>query len=166
MNSKSYSSFIHLLGYLIAALAVVQIILMFLPYYSGEMTTKEGEVVQIAASIQSFTWVRFADFEEHFLKVVGENYFINDHITGPITSLVLCGFTLFQATKGVHKIMAMLSGLACGVGGLICFALTPLLAYGNQVIFVACMVVFALIAVLSLANIVLYILDARTRIKV
>ena len=168
MNSKNYSTFIQILGYVLAALTVVQLVLMFLPYYSGTMTNEDtGAIENISASIQGFTWVEFPDFEEHFTKVIGKNYFINDYITGPITTLVLAILVLIQTFKqGVDKLITMLFGFAFGVGGVICFALTPLLQYGNLGIFYASMVVMALVAVVSLANIVLFILDARTRVKV
>jgi hypothetical protein len=169
MNSKNYSTFIQILGYVLAALAVVQLVLMFLPYYSGTMTNEDtGAIENISASIQSFTWVKFADFEEHFTSVIGKTYFINDHITGPITTLVLAVLVLIQTFKqGVDKLITMLFGFAFGVGGVVCFVLTPLLQYGtNMGIFYASIVVMALAAVVSLANIVLFVLDARTRVKV
>lgn len=167
MNSKSYSSFIHLLGYVVAALAVVQLVLMFLPYYAGEMTNSDtGEVVQISASIQSFTWVRFEDFEEHFQNLIGESYYINNYITGPISTLVATLLTIWYSIKGVHKPMAMLAGIVTGFGGLICFLLTPLLLYGNMVIYVLCLVTLAAMGILSVTNLVLFVLDARSRIKV
>ena len=167
MNSKSYSSFIHLLGYIVTALAVVQLVLMFLPYYSGTMENAEGDIVNITASIQSFTWVKFADFEDYFISVIGKSYHINNYITGPITTLVLAGLCFWNNVKnGVDKIVPMLFSLAFVVGGLICFLLTPLLLYGNMAIYVASLVVMGAVAVLSVANIVLYFMEARGRIKV
>ncbi len=169
MNSKNYSTFIQILGYVLAALAVVQLVLMFLPYFSGTMTNEDtGALENISASIQGFIWVEFPDFKEHFTGLIGKNYFINDYITGPITTLVLAVLVLIQTFKqGVDKLITMLFGFAFGVGGVICFVLTPLLQYGsNMAIFYASLVVMGLAAVVSLANIVLFILDARTRVRV
>ncbi|MBQ9083436.1 MAG: hypothetical protein IJY28_08060 [Clostridia bacterium] len=168
MNSKNYSTLIQILGYALAALAVVQLILMFLPYYKGTMTNEDtGAIENVAASIQSFVWVEFENFEEHFTNVIGKNYYINNYITGPITSLVMTILVLVMSfNKGVDKIITMLSGLVFGVGGIVCFFVTPLLAYGNQAIFWSCIVVFALAAVVSVVNMVFFVLDARTRVKV
>ncbi len=168
MNSKNYSTLIQILGYALAALAVVQLILMFLPYYKGTMTNEDtGAIENVAASIQSFVWVEFPNFKEHFTNVIGKNYYINNHITGPITSLVMTILVLVMSVnKGVDKIITMLAGAVFGIGGIVCFFVTPLLAYGNQAIFWACIVVFALAAVVSIANMVFFVLDARTRVRV
>ena len=83
MSSKSYSNTIRLVSYLIAAVALAQVVLMFVPYYNnGEVTT----------SIQGYVWTQYAAFKDYFKTEFanrGLEYAINSQVGAPILMLVL-----------------------------------------------------------------------------
>ena len=158
MSSKSYSNTIRLVSYLIAAVALAQVVLMFVPYYNnGEVTT----------SIQGYVWTQYAAFKDYFKTEFanrGLEYAINSQVGAPILMLVLGVLTLVFNVIYPEKIRAIVVALAYGIAAIWGLASTLTLQLGS--LYVVNMLLAIAVTVLALLNIVQYVLESRSRIRV
>ena len=158
MSSKSYSNTIRLVSYLIAAVALAQVVLMFVPYYTnGEVTT----------SIQGYVWTQYAAFKDYFKTEFanrGLEYAINSHVGAPILMLVLGVLTLVFNVIYPEKIRAIVVALAYGIAAIWGLASTLTLQLGS--LYVVHLILAIAVTVLAVLNIVQYVLESRSRIRV
>ena len=158
MSSKSYSNTIRLVSYLIAAVALAQVVLMFVPYYNnGEVTT----------SIQGYVWTQYAAFKDYFKTEFanrGLEYAINSQVGSPILMLVLGVLTLVFIVIYPEKIRAIVVVLAYGIAAIWGLASTLTLQLGS--LYVVHLILAIAVTVLAVLNIVQYVLESRSRIRV
>mgnify|MGYP000095853174 CR=1 FL=1 len=158
MSSKSYSNTIRLVSYLIAAVALAQVVLMFVPYYNnGEVTT----------SIQGYVWTQYAAFKDYFKTEFanrGLEYAINSQVGAPILMLVLGVLTLVFNVIYPEKIRAIVVALAYGIAAIWGLASTLTLQLGS--LYVVHLILAIAVTVLAVLNIVQYVLESRSRIRV
>ncbi len=158
MSSKSYSNTIRLVSYLIAAVALAQVVLMFVPYYNnGEVTT----------SIQGYVWKQYAAFKDYFKTEFanrGLEYAINSQVGAPILMLVLGVLTLVFNVIYPEKIRAIVVALAYGIAAIWGLASTLTLQLGS--LYVVHLILAIAVTVLAVLNIVQYVLESRSRIRV
>ena len=158
MSSKSYSNTIRLVSYLIAAVALAQVVLMFVPYYNnGEVTT----------SIQGYVWTQYAAFKDYFKTEFanrGLKYAINSQVGAPILMLVLGVLTLVFNVIYPEKIRAIVVALAYGIAAIWGLASTLTLQLGS--LYVVHLILAIAVTVLAVLNIVQYVLESRSRIRV
>ena len=158
MSSKSYSNTIRLVSYLIAAVALAQVVLMFVPYYNnGEVTT----------SIQGYVWTQYAAFKDYFKTEFanrGLEYAINSQVGAPILMLVLGVLTLVFNVISPEKIRAIVVALAYGIAAILGLASTLTLQLGS--LYVVHLILAIAVTVLAVLNIVQYVLESRSRIRV
>ena len=158
MSSKSYSNTIRLVSYLIAAVALAQVVLMFVPYYNnGEVTT----------SIQGYVWTQYAAFKDYFKTEFanrGLEYAINSQVGAPILMLVLGVLTLVFNVIYPEKIRAIVVTLAYGIAAIWGLASTLTLQLGS--LYVVHLILAIAVTVLAVLNIVQYVLESRSRIRV
>lgn len=158
MSSKSYSNTIRLVSYLIAAVALAQVVLMFVPYYNnGEVTT----------SIQGYVWTQYAAFKNYFKTEFanrGLEYAINSQVGAPILMLVLGVLTLVFNVIYPEKIRAIVVALAYGIAAIWGLASTLTLQLGS--LYVVHLILAIAVTVLAVLNIVQYVLESRSRIRV
>ena len=158
MSSKSYSNTIRLVSYLIAAVALAQVVLMFVPYYNnGEVTT----------SIQGYVWTQYAAFKDYFKTEFanrGLEYAINSQVGAPILMLVLGVLTLGFNEIYPEKIRAIDVALAYGIAAIWGLASTLTLQLGS--LYVVHLILAIAVTVLAVLNIVQYVLESRSRIRV
>ena len=158
MSSKSYSNTIRLVSYLIAAVALAQVVLMFVPYYNnGEVTT----------SIQGYVWTQYAAFKDYFKTEFanrGLEYAINSQVGAPILMLVLGVLTLVFTVIYPEKIRAIVVALAYGIAAIWGLASTLTLQLGS--LYVVHLILAIAVTVLAVLNIVQYVLESRSRIRV
>lgn len=158
MSSKSYSNTIRLVSYLIAALALAQVVLMFVPYYNnGEVTT----------SIQGYVWTQYATFKNYFVQEFanrGLEYSINSQVGAPILMLVLGVLTLVFNVIYPEKIRAFIVSLGYGIVSIWGLASTLTLKLGS--LYVVHLVLVIAVTVLAVLNIVQHVLENRNRIRV
>lgn len=158
MSSKSYSNTIRLVSYLIAAVALAQVVLMFVPYYNnGEVTT----------SIQGYVWTQYAAFKDYFKTEFanrGLEYAINSQVGAPILMLVLGVLTLVFNVIYPEKVRAIVVALAYGIAAIWGLATTLTLQLGS--LYVVHLILAIAVTVLAVLNIVQYVLESRSRIRV
>lgn len=158
MSSKSYSNTIRLVSYLIAAVALAQVVLMFVPYYNnGEVTT----------SIQGYVWTQYAAFKDYFKTEFanrGLEYAINSQVGAPILMLVLGVLTLVFNVIYPEKIRTIVVALAYGIAAIWGLASTLTLQLGS--LYVVHLILAIAVTVLAVLNIVQYVLESRSRIRV
>ena len=158
MGSKSYSNTIRLVSYLIAAVALAQVVLMFVPYYNnGEVTT----------SIQGYVWTQYAAFKDYFKTEFanrGLEYAINSQVGAPILMLVLGVLTLVFNVIYPEKIRTIVVALAYGIAAIWGLASTLTLQLGS--LYVVHLILAIAVTVLAVLNIVQYVLESRSRIRV
>ena len=158
MSSKSYSNTIRLVSYLIAAVALAQVVLMFVPYYNnGEVTT----------SIQGYVWTQYAAFKDYFKTEFanrGLEYAINSQVGAPILMLVLGVLTLVFNVIYPEKIRAIVVALAYGIAAIWGLASTLTLQLGS--LYVVHLILAIAVTVLAVLNIVQYVLESRSRSRV
>ena len=95
---------------------------------------------------------------------MGLEYAINNEVGAPILVLVLGVVGILLNVTAAEKIRAIIVSLACGVVGIWAFLTTVTLKLGN--LWIVHLILLAVVAVLAVLNIVQYVLENRSRIKV
>ena len=153
MSSKSYSNTIRLVSYVIGLLMLVEVVLMFVPYYNDGTNT---------TSIQGYIWTQYNTFKAYFTEHI-DGYSINSQVGMPILTMVLGLVGVVMNVAYPEKMRALVFSAAYAIAGIWCFLSTATLKLGS--LYIVHLLLIIVVAVLTVLNIVQTVLESRSRIR-
>jgi len=161
---------INVLSIAIIVLLAVQIVLMFMPYFT--FTPKPSKKVPDPQpqnySLQDYCWMDTEEMEQYFEDLI-EDYYVNDHAVSLVLTFVFAAVGIIlnalNFKNSFNKYITFRAGMInvfTHVGSIfwVYIALTAyftsgVLQFGNQALYTASLVVIFVTAVLVLARLVL-----------